>query len=257
MVSKASINTTTYRDFNEKAYDFFGELLLQQETDTLLAEIEKDKASRNTDEYETLSTRQDEKNLRRIHQYFRLQHIRTLLFQTLPKIGRIAAIIIAVVTIAGGIAIATSHTIRIQVMKMLVQIEEQYTVLSLVEDTKASFEIPAEWTGEYYPSYIPEDFIANVVISLPGNHIVEFFSNQTTSSRISFFEYGEAAMANIDTENAFIQEIAIGSNRGFMTIKDKNIYIYWDDGRVFFVLQTSGISEDEASHIAQSVRFIK
>ncbi len=126
------------------------------------------------------------KNLARINRYFRLQRTRTFFNQTLPKIGQIAAILIAVFAVAGGVAIATSHTIRAQVMEMLVQIEEQYTALSLVEDTNASFEIPSdeipsEWGGEYYPAYIPEYFEASTAISFPSNHFVKFINSASTA----------------------------------------------------------------------------
>ncbi|HPJ03625.1 MAG TPA: DUF4367 domain-containing protein [Candidatus Limiplasma sp.] len=257
MVNKGLSKTAEYRDINERAYDLLGELLLQQETEALLAEIEQEKVSGNTDAYESFSARQDMKNLKRIHRYFRLQRTRTFFRHTLPKIGQIAAILIAVITIAGGVAIATSHSIRVQVMKMLVQMEEQYTSLSLVEDTEASFEIPLEWTGEYYPSYIPESFEANVVISFPGNHMVEFFTGESATIRIIFSEYGDSTMANIDTENATVKAITIGNDSGFISIKDSHIYIYWDNGRAFFVLQTNGIVEDEAIRIAQSVMLVK
>jgi len=257
MANKGFSKSMEYRDINERAYDLLGELLLQHETDTLLAEIEREKASGNTDAYEAFSARQDAKNLARIHRYFRLQRTRTFFRQTVPKIGQIAAILIAVITIAGGVAIATSHTIRVQVMKMLVHIEEQYTSLSLVEDETASFEIPVDWNGEYYPSYIPESFEGNVVISFPGNHMVEFFTGESATIRIIFSEYGDSTMANIDTENATVKAITIGNDSGFIALKDSHIYIYWDNGRAFFVLQTNEITEDEAIRIAQSVILVK
>lgn len=257
MANKGLSKTAEYRNINERAYDLLGELLLQHETDALLSEIEQEKAAGNTQDMDAFTTRYDTKNLKRIHSYFRLQRTRTFFRQTVPTIGQIAAILIAVITIAGGVAIATSHTIRVQVMKMLVQIDEQYTSLSLVEDTDASFDIPAEWTGEYYPSYIPEGFIANVVISFPGNHMVEFFSDESATMRIVFSEYGDSTMANIDTENATIEAITIGNGRGFIVSKDSHIYIYWDNGRAFFVLQTNGIVEGEAVQIAQSVMRVK
>ena len=257
MAKRGLTNTREYRDINERAYDLFGDLLLQQETEALLAEIEQEKASGNTDAFEAFSARKDAKNLKRIHRYFRLQRTRTFFRQTLPKIGQIAAILIAVITVAGGVAIATSHTIRVQVMKLLVQIEEQYTELSLVEDPEASFEIPSEWGGEYYPSYIPENFEASTVISFPGNHFVKFINNASTAMQITFYEYGDSTLANVDTENAITQPITIGNDDGFLTIKNGSRYVYWDNGRVFFVLQTNGIAESETLQIAQSVRRVK
>ena len=257
MASRGISNTTEHRGINDRAYDLLGELLLEQETEELLAEIESEKADGSTEAIDMFSVRHDAKNLAKINRHFRRQRARTFFYKTLPKVGQFAAILIAVITVAGGVAIATSHTIRVQVMKMLVQIEEQYTALSLVEDKEASFDIPADWTGEYYPSYIPEDFTADTVISFPGNHLVEFFNSDSTAVRIVFSEYGDSTMANIDTENATVQAITIGSYKGFIAIKDTRTYIYWDNGRAFFVLQTNGIAEDEAIRIAQSIMRVK
>ena len=111
MENRGNINSMEYRNINERAYDLLGEILLQQETDVLLAEIEKDKAVGNTKDMDAFTTRYDAKNLAKIHRYFRLQRARTFLYHTLPKIGQIAAILIAIVTLAGGVAIATSHTV--------------------------------------------------------------------------------------------------------------------------------------------------
>ena len=204
MAKNARQSKTGFRSLGDKAYDLFGELLLERETTELLAEIEQDKANGNTEEMDTFFALHDAKNSSKFNRYFRRQHAHRLFCETLPKIGQIAAVLIAVITIAGGIAIATSHTIRVQVMKLLIHIDEQCTELRFVEDTEASFEIPTEWKGEYYPSYIPEGLTVNTVYPWLGDSSVEFINKETGNLQIAYSEYNTSTETNIDTEDTVV-----------------------------------------------------
>ena len=178
------------RSLDDRAYDLFGEMLLQQETAALLAEIEAEKARGDTAQMDAFFAKQDAKNLEGIQRHFRRHRARVFFRDTLPRIGQIAAIVIAVVAVAGSVAIATSHTLRVQVMQLLVNIEEEYTELKLQEDPAASFEIPAEWCGENYPSFIPDDLVAAMVFSYPDNNSIELIDKRTGAVRGEFSEYG-------------------------------------------------------------------
>lgn len=109
------------RNLEDRAYDLFGELLLERETAALLAEIEADKARGDTAQMDAFFAKQDAKNLETILRHFRRLRARIFFRETLPRIGQIAAIVVAVVAVAGSVAIATSHTIRVQVMQLLVK----------------------------------------------------------------------------------------------------------------------------------------
>lgn len=43
-------------------------------------------------------------------------------------------------------------------MKLLIRIDwdEGVMQMNLVEDEGAAFDVPADWPGEYFPSYLPE-----------------------------------------------------------------------------------------------------
>ena len=241
------------RSLEDRAYDLFGEMLLQRETAALLAEIEAEKARGDTAEMDAFFTKQDAKNLERIQRHFRRHRARVFFRQTLPRVGQIAAIIIAVVAVAGSVAIATSHTLRVQVMQLLVNIEEEYTELKLQEDPAASFDIPAEWGGENYPSFIPEGFILGAVHSNPGYSSVSFIDTTDTGRKINFSELGESAETNLDTEDAVLESIQINGHQGVLVIKDRKISAYWDDGRHYFILITEGLDKSTFLSIATGV----
>ena len=55
-------------------------------------------------------------------------------------------------------AIATIPPVRARVMELIFETLRQYTRVSLREKAGPEVEVPAEWGGEYYPSYIPEGY---------------------------------------------------------------------------------------------------
>ena len=139
------------RSIDDKAYDLFGALLLEQETNRLLDELEKERAHGATIEMDAFFAEQDQRNLKQINNYFRRQHTKKLLTKTLPKVLQIVAILISCVSIVGGIALATNETVRVRVMKLLATMSDEYTSLKLIEDEDASFDIPTGWQGKNFP----------------------------------------------------------------------------------------------------------
>jgi hypothetical protein len=245
------------RSLDDRAYDLFGEMLLQQETAALLAEIEAEKARGDTAEMDAFFAKQDAKNLDVIQRHFRRHRARVFFRETLPRIGQIAAIVIAVVAVAGSVAIATSHTLRVQVMQLLVNIEEEYTELKLQEDPAASFDIPAEWGGENYPSFIPDSMVAGMVFSYPDSNSVELIDKRTGAVKGQFSEYGADTEVNIDSEDAVQEPVMIGLNAGYLVKKGNRLSLYWDNGRKYFILMVSDLEKDATVRIAESIVRIK
>jgi len=241
------------RSLEDRAYDLFGEMLLQRETAALLAEIGAERARGDTAEMDAFFAKQDVKNLERIQRHFRRHRARVFFRQTLPRVGQIAAVIIAVVAVAGSVAIATSHTLRVQVMQLLVNIEEEYTELKLQENPAASFDIPAEWGGENYPSYIPDGFILGAVHSNSSYSSVSYSDTTGEGRKLYFSELGESAEANLDTEASAIKPIQIHGYHGTVAIKGTKISAYWDDGRHYFILITEGLDEPTFMRVADGV----
>ena len=75
-----------------------------------------------------------------------------------PRVVEIAACVVLAVAVATPFAIANVEFIRSAVMKLLIRIDWDDGVMqmNLVEDEGAAFNVPADWPGEYFPSYLPE-----------------------------------------------------------------------------------------------------
>ena len=244
------------RSLEDKAYDLFGEMLLAQETDALLAEIEEEKASGQTAEMDAFFQQYDRQNLARIEEHFRKQTARRFFTKTLPKIGQIAAVLIVVISVAGGIALASSSAIRVRVMQLLMNVEKEYTSFELVEDIDASFDVPVEWGGEYYPSFIPDDLDDLDIFNGFDHHSADIFTADRTRN-LYYVEFGEGTSMNLDTENATTSTISINGHIGWISVKNDWINIYWANERRFFLVSTKNIDEETTMRIANRVVRVK
>ena len=252
------MNRMTYpnmdRSLSDKAYDFLGEMILEAETQEMLEEIKREQEQGNTAEMDAFFAMQDKRNLQRIHKYFRKEHYRHLLTQTLPKLVRVAAIVIAVISLAGSVAVAASHTVRVKVMQLLSHMEEEYTVVHMVEDEEASFDVPAEWKGTSYMSYLPENLVVGQIFSYVDNDIVEFRDRDTNKLKLQFSEVGISIWAQIDTQNAKTEQVVLNNYTAIFVDKGSMLCLYWCDGRKLFILTQMDGTREELFEVAKSVK---
>lgn len=253
MTQKRS-ETDADRSLQDKAYDLLGEMLVERDTEKYLKELEEDIANGNTAEMEAFFAKQDKLNLKRIETYSRKQRNRRLLQHTIPHLAQVAAVIIAVIVLTGGVALATSKTVRVQVMRLLLNVEKEYTELSLVEDENASFDVPAEWQGSCFPAYIPERM---EIFELVNGNLIVYRGDQDKKQEVCFSESDASTTTNLDTENASVRMIMIQGNSGYIAIKKNMVNIFWSDGLYYYIITTQNLEEDVAIRIAQSVRKIK
>ena len=256
-MSRETVKEPIEESLQDKAYDLLGDMLVERNTARYMQELEEDAARGGDAEMEAFFARQDQENLKKIQAYARKQRNRRFLGHTLPRMAQIAAVIIALVSLAGGVALATSQAVRVQVMKLLLHVEEEYTELSLVEDEAASFDVPAEWQGSSFPAYIPEGMQLEQVLSIPDYHLAEYRSESTGEICMSFSEAGEGASMNIDTEDATVRAVMIQNHQGYIAVKENAVHVFWSDGLHYYIVSTNGIGEDETMQISQSVTKIR
>lgn len=244
------------RSLSDKAYDLFGDILLQAETEEMLMEIERDKATGNTSEMDAFFKQHDQKHLLQIQRYFRKQRYKHLFTKTIPKLAQIAAIIIAVVALAGSVAIATSHTVRVHIMKLLYHMEEEYTTLQMVEDESASFDVPAEWQGTSYLSYIPDNYSIFNIQSYADCYVVEYQNTMSNEVTLKFAELGTDIETNVDTQGAVTKEVNINGYVGMLYSKESTHSLFWCNDTKYFLLSVTDSSVHELLSIAKGVKKI-
>lgn len=238
------------RDIQDRAYDLLGELILEREANELLAEIEAE--SGESAESAEFLARCDARCMKIIEKHYRKARVRKLIMQTMPRLGRIAAVIIAVITLAGCTAFAASETVRVYLLHLLVQTTGEYTTLSLVPNESEYIDVPGEWAGSYYPSYIPEGLVPIFV----GKHDVDFSYGESRPLLV-YSEYDEDSVVQIDTEGAETSLTMIHGQPAYISTKGTSIHIYWSEGMRYFVLTFRDLSEQIAMTVAESVTQIR
>lgn len=238
------------RDVRERAYDLFGELLAEQEAAELLASLEEEGAPEESDAF---LKRCDERSLRVIDGHVRRERTKRLFFQTLPHLARAAAILIAVITLAGCTAYAASGTVRAYVYQLLIQPTEEYTRLSLVPSETDFIDVPEGWDGLYYPAYIPE----GLTLIQADWGFADYGSGDSPRPLLSFNELDEGGVIQIDTEGAEVRAIQIHGQPAHISVKGTHIHVFWSEGARYFVVSTRDMAEEVAIRIAESVTLIR
>ena len=253
-MSRENVKEPMEESLEDKAYDLLGDMLVERNTARYMHELEEDAARGEDAEMEAFFARQDQENLKKIQAYARRRRNRRFLVHMLPRMAQVAAVIIALVSLAGSVAIATSQAVRVQVMKLLLHMEAEYTELRLVEDEEASFDVPAEWQGSSYPAYIPEGLQLKQMID--GNYVV--YRGETDKTRkMSFSESDASTVTNIDTEDATVRAAMIQDHQGYLAVKEDAIHVFWSDGLHYYIVSTSGIGDEKTVQISQSVTKIR
>ena len=150
----------------------------------------------------------------------------------IPRIVQAAACIVLVLGISAPIAIANVESIRVKVMELLVDIQEDHAELEMVENNDLDLLIPAGWAGGYYPLYIPDGFTVTDVGSLFAS--VNFASSD--GRNIRFTELTPDDQANIDSEDASLSYTTINGENAFIVGKDGSITVAWGVDDRYFVL---------------------
>jgi len=177
----------------------------------------------------------------RIHQWKKI----------VPRIINVAACIVLMLGITVPYAIANVEAIRVRVMQMLIDYQEGHIDVSLIEDEDASFDVPAGYLGEYFPSYLPEGCEIVSVSSLCA--AVDF--RTASGGGMYFDENDEGAATSYNTSNAIISATSINGNMATIIDKGNSVSIIWSNGIYYFnILGAPNV--EEAIKMAESVRKI-
>ncbi len=172
--------------------------------------------------------------------------------KAMSRLVLIGACVVLVIGIAAPIAIANIEAIRVRVMELLINIQDEYTEISMVENEEMAFDVPAAWRGEYYPSYIPDGFALTQINSRGST---AYFTETGGSRGIRFGEYSSDTYTNIDSEGAELTHATIGMADALVVKKDNTITVVWSLNNRYFVLRVDG-SKEEALKIAENVKII-
>lgn len=132
------------------------ELAFQKRFDDEMDELEKE-CEESDRELESMVRDIDARILRRIRNQTRIGRVRHLAHGILPRAGTVVAGLMLVFFLGLSTAVATVQSVRINMLNFITEIEDRYTKLYL-QESGAIVDVPEEWEGLYYMTYIPEGF---------------------------------------------------------------------------------------------------
>lgn len=192
------------------------------------------------------------RTIRIIHQEFDKKSRRYFVRKTLPRALQVFAGVVLLFFLSLTAATATSHAVRVKVLTFIINMEDTYTELSLENIDDDFFEVPIEWKGTYYMSYIPDGFNLD---EIDANINAAYFYS-IDGRQLEFRESSENNYVNIDTETSIINEAYIHGSKGLIIVKNNTVNISWSQDNHFFVIRYDG-SIEEAQRIAENVRMIR
>lgn len=224
--------------------------------------IEKSEGSL-TPEQEEIETKIRERmqaELDKVDQQKAKEKRKSKILRILPKIMEIAACLIIVAAIGTTVAIAKNASFRSAVMQLLIHIDQEEGVANIrfEENAGESFEVPADWLGEYYPSKIPDDFAMSYIFSDSEMPAVEY--NSMDDRRIRFDENSYNTISTQGIEETDYTQIMINDRLAFMVSDDNpddRFYrITWSNDEKWFMLETNHMTKEETIDLVKSVRKI-
>ena len=196
-----------------------------------------------------------EKHLKRVAEFKRFA----------PQMLKIAACFMLVILIGVPVVLASSAEIRSKVIQMLVNIdrENEEVNFNYVENPDAAFAVPAEWTGEYFVSAVPEGM--EMTWCDPYFPAIQYNDKSESVSEyrgFGFTEGGEGTEIGAGLEKMDISYADVnGANACIMEGKSSKddfsvVSITWNNDEKMFDLTCHDMTKEEALAMARSVRKI-
>ena len=241
----------------DSAYDLFGDMLLEKETKEICEEIESEKGTKAEADMKDFFIRNEQKHLQIIERNCHVSKGSLInRIHALHKIAQIAAVLIVCLALAGGIALAASPYVRMQLMELLAKTAPEYTRIEMAKSK--TVETPLDWKGLYFPTVIPQGSFLNEYTSNTLYSKVYFSSGHSDGTWDFYFgEFSSSMSIQIDTENANQIETEIGHHNAIIMEKEGLISIYWTDGQRVLLVQTHHCSLDEAIKYAAGIEMVK
>lgn len=197
-----------------------------------------------------------EKRLKKMMRRLRWISLKKQFFTVVPRTMRFAVAALGILCIGLTTAFASNETFRVRVFSMFAEDHGQYTAVRLQEDKQKAFDVPAEWEGIYYPTYIPDGFDVVNVENLSEQIFLISFENKN-NEYLTFEEMTEDAESNIDTENAQVYYTEIHGNTALVSVKADLTIVSWNEQNRILSVVFDGEVEEDALKVAKSVTRIK
>lgn len=226
----------------------------QDEVQELQQKLDSGALGISDEEIEEAFQKNKGRTLRAIDGALRQRRRKRFVRHTLPRAGQIAASLLLAFFITATAALAVSPEVRARALKFIINVQQEYAELSLVQDDAAAFYVPAGWTGEYFLSYIPAGFEMGGMQG-DDSELADVYYTNAQGKVLVFSDMSENTSSNIDTEDAQIESVMIQGRSGIISEKEGNVKIAWAVDDRYFIVDYDG-DRETALLIAEGVRKI-
>ncbi|HIU27067.1 MAG TPA: DUF4367 domain-containing protein [Candidatus Fimisoma avicola] len=172
------------------------------------------------------------------------------------SIGRIAAIFLVCITVAGGIGMGTSEAFRTRVFEFFSSDEESYAGFR----SNTEEDMLAGWSDYWYPEYMPDGFIMTYAEDDGWEKFMLFESAENDSAIRIFITYADNYVIQHDTEHNTIEEVRIGIYTGVLAISDEDdtSTLFWQTEDSLINIDGENFSDkEEILKIAEGMKYTK
>ncbi len=192
----------------------------------------------------------------RIHRQLFLRWLRG----TARMTARVAAAIGLICFLGVGslsVAMASNDHFRARVFRLIQQQTDSYMQWDFVEDENAAFDVPGEWFGDYYPSYIPEGFVMTEISTRETDFEPSVLYEHPNGDYFVFDECYMEGSVNINAENAHTYHQTINGHDCFVSeFTEDRLIVCWVGEDRYFML-SSWTSKEETFKIVEGIRRIR
>ena len=242
---------------NDHANSLCGEILLQHETEKLMNELVAEKGTTAEKEMNNFFDKYEADHLQIIDSAIKTANLPQRIWKSIGAVVRVAAMVIAVLSIAGGIAVASSSSLRVYILNLLSKSTPEYTEIST--SYTEYIDIPSAWHGTHYPFAVPENYQVSVIDEDEYHNCIAYENadKQLEVSTIFYGEYSNTTGIRLNTEDAIEHNETINGFDVKIYERTDLISAYWTDSQRLYVLQTSKCSYMETIEYIESIKPIK
>ncbi|HWQ79844.1 MAG TPA: DUF4367 domain-containing protein, partial [Anaerovoracaceae bacterium] len=157
--------------------------------------------------------------------------------QRLKAMGKIVAVVLLCLAVAGTVLVATVDAFRTRVMDFLLKDHGEYMDVKVVETGYIPDEIrsrlPEEWEDVFYPAILPQGYEFADAYEMGESKTILFADE---NQNIISFSYGPTSEGQtmIDSEDSEVGRLEIDGSPAVYFMKEERTILYWDkDGFSF------------------------
>lgn len=214
------------------------------------------KAAMSEEDEKVLSQIAEEKMPRMlgfIDRQMRRMAVRPSLRRQGHRILQTAAVVVLILNIGFGTAVATSGNVRAKVIRFLMEMNDSYMSIGFTE-SEGEIIIPEEWEGRYFPTYIPQGYSIQRCVSGTEANLVEYVNAEGNTLTIEVCDIN--SFSRINTEKSEINFIPLhGVEATILRQPYGAVCIIWSLGDCWF--NVTGDDYEITLAVAQSMEAIQ